>query len=48
MQPHDFGVGTVLAVAASAMFAARMIQGYRAWRHRKARERARGQPRKLE
>lgn len=38
---YDFGVGKILAIAASAMFAARMIQGYRAWRHRKAREKAR-------
>lgn len=41
MQAFDFGIGHILGAAGMAMLVGRSITGWRAYRHRKLREKAR-------
>lgn len=40
MPPIDFGIGQVLGIAGMAMLIGRSYTGWRAYKHRKAREKA--------
>lgn len=40
MAPFDFGIGQILGIAGMAMLVGRSYTGWRAYKHRKARERA--------